>query len=129
MSLWLNPKNIQHFSVAKTIKYTGWISTLYGLKDLILTILLEMVKDDLQFFKKRLFIFWYLYFRWCSLKIYKKVSFTWAFAINQFRTLVGDRKDGVCLQLHVQVPRQQKRCPSARFDPMGQILCCVSCTM
>ena len=39
---------------------------------------------------------------------------------------IGDRKDGVCLQLHSQVSRQPKHCRSAMFDTKVRAFFCVS---
>ena len=39
---------------------------------------------------------------------------------------IGDRKDGVCLQLTGQVSRQPKRCRSAMLDPKGRAFCYLS---
>ena len=38
---------------------------------------------------------------------------------------IGDRKDGVCLQLHGQVSRQPKRCSSAMLEQKGREFRCV----
>ena len=40
--------------------------------------------------------------------------------------VIGDRNDGVCLQLHGQVSRLPKRCRFAMFDTKGRAFCCVS---
>ena len=39
---------------------------------------------------------------------------------------IGNRKEGVCLELHGQVFGQPKRCRSAMLDPKGRAFCCVS---
>ena len=39
---------------------------------------------------------------------------------------IGDRKDGVCLQLYGQVSRQPKSCRSAMLDPKTRAFCLYS---
>ena len=41
-------------------------------------------------------------------------------------TKIGNRKDGVCLQLHGQVSKQPKHCRSAMLDPKCWAFRCVS---
>ena len=41
-------------------------------------------------------------------------------------TIIGDCKEGFCLQLHGQVSGQPKRCRSAMLDPKGRAFWCVS---
>ena len=38
-------------------------------------------------------------------------------------SIIGNRKDSVCLQLHGQVSRQPKPCHSAMLDPKGRAFC------
>ena len=39
---------------------------------------------------------------------------------------IGNRKDGVYLQVHGQVSGEPKRCRSTMLDPKGRAFCCVS---